>query len=316
MLGTLLLAATLAVPHAVESGKDFTLADGNRYAAWVHGANVRVLDEETGTTSSVPLPRECRVPEALGDGQLGFVCGKELRLLDVARLTWSTVPSTDQVTSLFNADSVSIRGVGRVWIEADIYVGYHSGDYPEWIERATGRVVGDDPGDLSKYPNLDAPELWTPLCPPLRRKRNPYWTPEEPTGLRWEPPHIAGRRALDTLHGGLILRSCGTAKTRWVTRSRDWDTAFFTGTRVTWIEQRGLDALSSKRSGRGRVRTLDLTTGGVRSWTVPGGVNPDLHVVHTRRHIFLDKLGSSGHSSRYAIDLSPRPGAARTRPDG
>src|SRR3954467_8580504 len=103
MVGALLLAAALAAPHAVESGKEFTLADGDRYAAWVHGASVRVLDVESGTTSSLPLPAECRVPEALSNVQLVFTCGKELRLLDVAQLTWSTVPSPYQVTLLFDA---------------------------------------------------------------------------------------------------------------------------------------------------------------------------------------------------------------------
>src|SRR3954466_8922657 len=31
-------------PRCRESGKGLTLADGDRYAAWTHGANVRVLD--------------------------------------------------------------------------------------------------------------------------------------------------------------------------------------------------------------------------------------------------------------------------------
>ena len=91
-----MVAAALAAPHVVESGKGLTITDGDRYAAWVHGANVRVLDEETQRTSSVPMPVECRTPDALGGGKLVFVCGKELRLLDVATLTWSAVPSTDR----------------------------------------------------------------------------------------------------------------------------------------------------------------------------------------------------------------------------
>ncbi len=311
-----MVAAALAAPHAVETGKGLTRADGDRYAAWVHGANVRVLDEETGTTSSVPMPADCRVPDALGDGQLVFVCGKELRLLDLGRLTWSTVPATDAVKSLFNADSVSVYGIGRVWIEASVNTGYHGGDYPEWIERATGRVVGEHPGDLSKYPSLDAPELWAPLCPPLRRKRNPYWNPEEPYGLRWEPPDVVGQRAVDTEHGELVLRRCGSARTTVITRSHDWSLWYFAGTRVSWIEQDGIAALDGKQRGRGRIRTRDVTTGRVRSWPVPGGINPNLYVVHTRRHVFLDKEGSGLHVSRYAIELSQRGGAARTRRDG
>jgi len=60
MLGTRMIAAALAAPHLVESGKAPTVADGDRYAAWVHGANVRVLDEQTQRTASVPLPAHFR----------------------------------------------------------------------------------------------------------------------------------------------------------------------------------------------------------------------------------------------------------------
>ncbi len=296
-----MVAAALAASYAVEAGKGLTLADGDRYAAWVHGANVRVLDEETRTTASVPMPADCRTPDALGDGQLAFVCGKELRLLDVGRLTWSTVPVG---ADLFNADSVSVTAVGRAWVEVTVDLGYHSPVYPAWIERATGRVVADDPGDLSQYPDLDAPELFAPLCAPLRRRRNPEWDEEEQYGPRWIAPDIHGRRALDLSHGALVLRRCGSSRTTVVTRSRDWDVAYFAGDRVSWIEQDGLAAIDGKRRGRGRVRTRDVTTGRVRSWPVPGGINPNLYVVHTRRHVFLDKLGSGLHAGRYAIDLS------------
>lgn len=159
-----------------------------------------------------------------------FVCGKEqreLRLLDVATLTWSAVPSTDQVKSMFESP-VTVEGIGRVWIATTL----ETADrllHPLWIEHATGRVVGDEPSDLTKYPNLDAPELWAPLCPPLRRTPNRAWAPDEPSGLRWTPPDLKGTHALDTLHGRLMLRSCGTTKTRRVTRSFGWSGASFSG---------------------------------------------------------------------------------------
>lgn len=85
---------------------------------------------------------------------------------------------------------------------------------------------------------------------------------------------------------------------------------------MSWTEQDRLAALDGKQRGRGRIRTRDITTGRVRSWPVPGAINPNLYVVHTRRHVFLDKLGSGLRANRYAIDLSQAGGAARTRLDG
>ena len=71
MLRSLLAAVVLALllappahaakkPYAVESSRGPTLADGDRYAAWVHAGAVRVLDEQTGITASFPLPADCR----------------------------------------------------------------------------------------------------------------------------------------------------------------------------------------------------------------------------------------------------------------
>jgi len=295
-----MIAAALAAPHVVESGRAPTVADGDRYAAWVHGANVRVLDEQTQRTASVPLPAGCREPDALGGGKLVFLCGqeqRELRLLDVATLTWSVVPSTDAVRTML-ASPVTIEGIGRVWVEITLE-GEDRILHTLWVEHATGRVVGDDPGDLSKYPNLDAPELWAPLCPPLRRAPSPTWTPEEPNGLRWVAPEVKGNHALDARVARPILLTCGTTKTRLVTRAWGWSPMFFSGNRVSWLEKRWVDDGAAVRA---RVRTLDVTTGRVRSWAF--GDKPSLYVVHTRRHLFVDDERRAAHFRRYAIDLS------------
>jgi hypothetical protein len=303
MLGTLMIAAALAAPHVVESGQGLTRADGDRYAAWVHGTNVRVLDEKTQRTSSVPMPAECRTPDALGGGQLVFMCGdeqRELRMLDVAALTWSVVPSTDQVRSMFE-NAVTVDGVGSVWIATSVETVENRLLHPMWIERATGRVVADDPGDVTKYPNLDAPELWAPLCPPLRRLPSRTWTPEEPSGPRWIAPDVKGARALDTLGGRMLLRFCGTPKTRLVTRELIYSARSFSENRVTWTDTRWIGDGATVRES---VRTLDVTTGRVRSWAF--GDMPGLYVVHTRRHIFVDHERRADYARRYAIDLSQR----------
>ena len=51
------------------------------------------------------------------------------------------------------------------------------------------------------------------------------------------------------------------------------------------------------------MRTFDVITGRVRTWAVPGAVNPNVSTVHTRRHVFVDKW-SDGYTHRYAIDLT------------
>jgi hypothetical protein len=309
VLLVLLLAAPPARaaigPYAVESSTaGETLADGDRYASWVHDGVVRVLDEQTGTTASFPLPAECRVPGAIGDGHVATVCGKEFRLLDLATGAWTTVPSTDASTGLFNADSVGVDGLGKAWIAVTVEVGYHAPTGPAWIERATGKVVGDDPGDLREQADLDAPALWAPLCAPLKRRKNPDYDAFEQYGSPYTGPTVVGTRAIDVAKGALVLRRCGSSKTRVITRSRDWESGWLGGARVSWVDQDGLRALDGDKRGRGRVRTFDALTGRVRSWPVPGKINPNLRVVHTRRHLFLDKYLANGKTARYAVDLT------------
>ena len=159
----------------------------------------------------------------------------------------------------------------------------------------------EDPGDITQYPDLDAPELWAPLCPPLRRLPSQTWTPEEPSGLRWIPPDVKGTRALDTLGGRMLLRFCGTARTRLVTRKLIYSSTAFSANRVTWTDTRWIRDGAAVRE---TVRTLDVTTGRVRSWQF--GNKPNLYVVHTRRHIFVDSERAAEYVKRYAIDLSQR----------
>jgi hypothetical protein len=185
-----------------------------------------------------------------------------------------------------------------VWIEVTLE-GEDRALHTLWVEHATGRVVGDDPGDLSKYPDLDAPELWAPLCPPLRCTPSPIWTPEEPNGLRWIAPEVKGNHALAARFGRPILRTCGSAKKRVLSRSFGGDNWSLSANRVTWTDTRWIGDGATVRE---TVRTLDLSTGRVRSWAF--GDKPDLYVVHTRRHLFVDDERRAAHFRRYAIDLS------------
>jgi hypothetical protein len=301
MLRSLLAAAVVALlsapsahaakrPYAVESSSAFTLADGDRYAAWVHAGAVRVLDEQTGTTASFPLPADCRPPNAIGAGVIATTCGRAFRLLDLATGVWTTVPATETSTGLFNADAVSVDGVGAAWIAVTVEIGYHAPTFPTWIDRATGKVAGDDPGDLHRSADLDAAELWAPLCAPLTRRKNPDYDPNEQYDWPYTGPTVIATRAIDVAKGALVMRRCGSSRTRVITRSRTWEDAWFGGARVSWLDRR-------------RLRTFDATRGRVRSWQVPGTMNAYLTVTHTRRHIFLDKSANGSTVHRYAVDL-------------
>ena len=306
----LMLAAPASAahgPYKVESAtRGRTLADGDRYAAWVNSGAVRVLDEHTQTTTGIPLPAECRPPGAIGAGTLATICGREVRVLDIATRTWATVPATQTLTGLFSADSVDVMAIGSVWIELFVEVGYHAPAFPAWVERATGRVISEDPGNLRQYANLDAPALWAPLCDPLRRWRDPDYDEIEAYGSPYVSPTVVGDRALEyTRDERLYLRRCGSSRRTIVTRSRTWHLVRFAGTRVSWID--GLDdrTLAGDPRARGRVYTYDAVTRRRRSWRMPGGVNPNPDVANTRRHLFIDKPSTSGSAKtvRYAIDL-------------
>jgi hypothetical protein len=292
-------------PYGVESGTGGrTLADGDRYVAWLRHGVVRVLDEQTRTTTAIPLPAECRPPGALGAGALVTICGRDVRVLDIATQNWVTVPATETLTGLFFADSVDVTAIGSVWIELFVEVGYHAPAFPAWVERATGRVIGEDPGNLRQYANLDAPALWTTLCAPLRRRLDPDYDEEAAYGSPYIGPTVAGNRALEyTDADTLVVRRCGSTRRTVMSRSRGWGPAFFAAGRATWIDGQDVRTLDGDPRGRGRVRTYDAVTGRRGSWPVPGAVNPNTWVVHTRRHIFIDKFSSGRTVRRYAVDL-------------
>ena len=137
--------AATKVQRVESATRGGTLTDGDRYAAWVRGPLLRVLDEQSGTVTSFPIPSECRPPGAIGAGIVATICGNEFRTMDVATGTWSTVPATASALSLFSADSVDVTGVGAGWIEVWVAIGYRSPSFPAWINRVTGDETNLDP---------------------------------------------------------------------------------------------------------------------------------------------------------------------------
>ena len=128
----------------------------------------------------------------------------------------------------------------------------------------TGDETDLDPGDLHKRVDLDAADLWVPLCSPLTRRKNPEWDTDSQYGSQYSGPNVVGTRALDVRRGDLVLRTCGSAAARVITRSPRWEGAFFAGTRASWLDQDRPAALFRRERGRARVGTFDLVTGRVR----------------------------------------------------
>ena len=310
-------AATGPVP-AETSTRGGTLTDGDRYAVWVRDGVIRVLDEETRTVSAVAPPEGCnapdpqngpRGPDSVGDGQLAFTCAmtKEFRLFDLESRTWRTVPSTERNRGLYSADSVHAGSVGRHWIVVSYDTGYHGNVYWVGVNRATGEVNADEPSDLGVHMDADSPELWTPLCRPLRRYRDPDWDEYTSYGSPFVAPYVVGQDAIVFPRGKdhLVLRRCGRRARTTITRARHWQGARLASGYVTWLVQDPNAALAGERRGRARIHLYSIASRRRRSWTVPGAINANTDVAHTRNRIIVDKPGSRYRVSRYEILLEP-----------
>lgn len=292
-----------------------TLSDGDHFASWMRDGLVQVFDEEHGSVFAVAPPGNCRAPdtrdgpsgaESLGNGHLAFSCPetKDFRLFDLVRRVWTVIPSTDEQRRLFSADSLSVTGVGASWIAVSGDVGRHAPPLEVAVNRATGQLRSDEPSDLRLGADLDAKELWVPLCAPLRRRRNPDYDAEDGYSQRYFQPHVVGSFALDFNRADwLLLRRCGSRRSSVLSRSRWWHGSQLGGGLVTWIVQDGNQAVEGGRGGRGRVHVLELSTNRHRSWPIPGAINPNADAVHTRSRIYIDKPGSRYRVTRYEIRL-------------
>jgi hypothetical protein len=297
-------------PRRVEGATaGLTLTDGDRYAAWIRGLFVRVLDERTSTVTSHPLPEDCRPPDALGDGRAAAICGarikpKEIRLMDLKTGVWTQVPSAGFAARVAKAIALRVGEVGRVWLS--VWVEDVADQWnPVWIKRVSGRAVSDVPADRALYANADAPHLWLRLCAPLQRRDEPRVF--EPG--RWGSPYmpvVSERRGVDIVKRSLVLRACGSPRAKVLTRSPWWIAAFSAGSRVSWIEDGPSRVFHGNTAGHGWVRTYDARTDRRHRWLVPGRPTNDMSVVHTRKHLFLDKVWDdlvSYSVERYVIDL-------------
>ncbi len=278
-------ASATGVVQVESSTSGQTVSDGARYVSWTVGADVRVLDDQSGAVASYPLPAGCRAPSALGRGAAASVCGTRIQLLNVLTGTWAALPETAAAAGLLSTGVGSVTGVGRHWLSVTVesnrsYPPEHAG----WINRATGELVVKDPGDRHEYADLDARHLWRRLCAPLQRYPNP-----EGGEPRLVAPRMSGSHALDLSGRYPVLRRCGSDEVHVLTRSSTAADSYiwFSDNRVSWYELIGSRALGRRGEAckYGCIRAYDIDAGKYRTWhKTPFAVN----VVHTRQHIFFD----------------------------
>jgi hypothetical protein len=127
--------------------------------------SIRVLDLGAGTPARpLGVPTGCRPgdPGALRGDRLVLACADGSRLLDLATGAVGPVPGA-AVAGIGGPDS-GVSSAGRVWAEG-------------WTHDAAvfftldGTAVDRGEGTARELPDLDAPELWRPMCAPLQRTR-------------------------------------------------------------------------------------------------------------------------------------------------
>ena len=169
------------------------------------------------------------------------------------------------------------------------------------LSREFGEYGPEDPQTRRVYESLDHPKLWLPLCDPLRRIPNPHYDPTEFSAFRFWDPLVFGRRAISfDRHDRPVLRRCGSRRAKLLTRSRHAQEVQVGGGFITWLELH-------PDTDRGSVVAFRVATERLRRWRIPGPPNGNVRVAHTRRRLFIDKIGESGGraSRRYSVMLRP-----------
>jgi hypothetical protein len=128
--------------------------------------SIRVLDLAGGAPArALALPDGCRPgdPAALRGDRLILACAEGSRLMDVATGATGPVPGAG-AAGIGGPDS-GVFSAGSVWAEGwtrDAAVFF----------RLDGTAVERGDGTARQLPDLDAEDLWRPLCAPLERTRS------------------------------------------------------------------------------------------------------------------------------------------------
>jgi hypothetical protein len=268
--------------------------DGKRYAAYfVAEGSTRILDQEGRILRDVAIPADplpfFRTVEAVGGGFV--LLGSSVAVIPPPKLVeiaTGSVLDVDARPLAIHWDGVSLTGVGRQWIGGDGVTSHGGSD--TFLNWHTGRVAGDVPtydepaNSARAAPDLNAAELWRPMCSPLHRRSSHgrgVWR-----SFQYQPPlGLTTSRA-----GRLLLLRCGQRKVTALSRCRKG--CGFTqlgGGIVTWREGRNAYFY------RARTRCK-------RRWVIPAPATYLATVAHTSKRVFISTIDPVSYGK-----LQPRP---------
>jgi hypothetical protein len=211
-----LAAPASAAPTRLGTSETVPVVDASagRVAWQPDAASIRVFDLGSGTPArTLAIPAGCRSgdPGALRGDRLVLACPDGSRLLDVASGAVGPVPGAG-AAGIGGPDS-GVLTAGRFWAEG-------------WDRDATvffrldGSAVDRGEGTAAQLPDLDAPTLWRPLCPPLQRTRAERDEEPDRTYLpyAYSPPLGLEHRAFD--YRALRVERCGHERPLRLSRCR------------------------------------------------------------------------------------------------
>lgn len=193
--------------------------------------SIRVFDLGAGSPArALGVPAGCRSgdPGALRGDRLVLACPDGSRLLELRSGAVGPVPGA--ATAGIGGPESGVLSAGRVWAEGwdrDAAVFF----------RLDGTAVDRGEGTAGQLPDLDAPELWRPICAPLQRTRSSDGE-EERTYLpyAYSPPLGLEHRAFD--YRALRVERCGRKRSLRLSRCRRACVAVHLGAgSVAWRER-------------------------------------------------------------------------------
>ena len=242
--------------------------DGQRYIATARAtrpAPVKILDTVTGAWSAVASPQGCSFADAHRgtllwecDAPDAFESGQTYDLATGSRSELAA-PAHD----LASWDASRYEAIGDRWARVRFF-GYHA-TAVAWVERSTGRLVSQDPGEAFVL-DLDRAALLQPLCSGIRRSTVP-----DTTGLGVviaDDLARAGPWAATTSYadeenppGVIELQHCGRApRTLRVCRRFQCSQPVITTRFVAWTETTTHGKLVVRSLSTGRIRTASRST--------------------------------------------------------
>lgn len=244
---------------------------GGRWIAWAEADGsaraVSRVDVLTAARSRV-APDGCRYIDMDTDGDLLFTCvPNDVRVLDSATGEWSTLPSHQAPTGLYQ--SVNYSELGHYWVKL---IGRgEKGEASIYVRRSTGEVF-EPRADGRHQIDLDRPELSRALCRGFRRPRVGL----DYGGTGYDDLVIAGRWAATTTYQdrgvgidtptSVQLQRCGRPIRMLAIARRGTSYSMpVIGRRfVAWV---------THTRGRSRVHVVSLKSGLRRAITVPTGAS-------------------------------------------